>query len=80
MKKNEEKTHFAIRKNVFSLLLFFGHSFGFAFPRWFVKLEKVFLQNFKSFKMEKNWEKSAKMFGDRLVFDDGPTYPTFRST
>jgi len=31
---------FAIRKNVFCLLLFFGCSFGFAFQRWFVELEK----------------------------------------
>jgi len=32
-KKNEEKTAFAIQKNVFSLLLVFGCSFGFAFER-----------------------------------------------
>jgi len=30
MKKNEKKTHFAIQKSIFSLLLFFGYSFGFA--------------------------------------------------
>jgi hypothetical protein len=33
MKKNEKKKHFSIRKNEFSLLLFFGCSFGFAFRR-----------------------------------------------
>jgi len=33
MKKNEKKTHFVIQKNVFSLLLFFGCSFGFPFQR-----------------------------------------------
>jgi hypothetical protein len=27
-------------------------------------------------KMEKNWEKSTKVFGDRLVFDDGLVYLT----
>jgi hypothetical protein len=25
--------------------------------------------------MEKNWERSAKVFGDRLMFGDGPVYP-----
>jgi hypothetical protein len=29
---------------------------------------------FKSLKMEKNWERSAKVFGDRLVVSDGPVY------
>jgi hypothetical protein len=49
MKKNEKKKpHFAIWKNVFSFLLFFGCSFGFAFQRWFVKLEKALLYHYKS--------------------------------
>jgi hypothetical protein len=41
MKKNEKKkkTHFATRKNVFSLLLLFDCSL--AFQRLFLKLEKV---------------------------------------
>jgi hypothetical protein len=30
---------------------------------------------FKPLKMEKNWERSAKVFDDRLVFGDGPVYP-----
>jgi hypothetical protein len=42
-KKKGKKKHFVIRKNVFSLLLYFGYFFGFAFQRWVVKLEKVFL-------------------------------------
>jgi hypothetical protein len=33
MKKNEKKTCFVIRKNVFSFLLFSGWSFGFALQR-----------------------------------------------
>jgi hypothetical protein len=33
MKKYWKKSHFAIRKNVFALLLFFGWSFGFVFQR-----------------------------------------------
>jgi hypothetical protein len=33
MKKNEKKMHFAIWKNIFSLLLFSGCSLGFAFQR-----------------------------------------------
>jgi len=55
--QNEEKLkkkQFAIWKNLFSLLLFFGWSFGFAFPRCFVELEKALLWHFKSLKMEKN--------------------------
>jgi hypothetical protein len=24
--------------------------------------------------MEKNWERSAKVFSDKLVFDNGPVY------
>ncbi len=68
--------HFAIRKNVFSLLLFLGQSLGFAFQRWFVEHEKVLLQHFKSLKMENNWERSAKVFGHRQAFSDGPVYPT----
>jgi hypothetical protein len=31
--KKEIRTHFVIRKNVFSLLLFVGWSFGFAFQK-----------------------------------------------
>jgi hypothetical protein len=27
--------------------------------------------------MEKNWERSAKVFGDRLVVGDGPVYPNW---
>jgi hypothetical protein len=27
--------------------------------------------------MEKNWERSAKVFGDRLVIGDGPVYPNW---
>jgi hypothetical protein len=49
-----KKSSFAIRKNVFSLLLFFGWSFGFPFQRGFVELEKAILKHFKSLKMEKN--------------------------
>jgi hypothetical protein len=26
--------------------------------------------------MKKNWERFAKVFDDRLVFDDGPIYPS----
>jgi hypothetical protein len=33
MEKNEKERVFVIRKNVFSLLLLFGYSFGFAFQR-----------------------------------------------
>jgi hypothetical protein len=33
MKENEKKTRFVIRENIFSLQLFFGCSFGFAFQR-----------------------------------------------
>jgi hypothetical protein len=40
MKKNEKETHFVIWENIFSLLLFFGWSFDFAFQRWFVELER----------------------------------------
>jgi hypothetical protein len=76
MKKNEKKMCFAIRKNAFSLLLIFGWSFGFAFQRWFVELEKAFLQHFKSLKIEKNWESFAKVFGHRQAIGDGPIYPT----
>ncbi len=67
--------HFLIWKNAFSLLLFFGYSFGFVFQRWFVELEKALLKHFKSLKMEKNWERFAKVIGDRLMIDDGPLYP-----
>ncbi len=41
--KKKKKMHFIIWKNVFSLLLFFGCSFGFAFQRWFVELGKGLL-------------------------------------
>jgi hypothetical protein len=27
--------------------------------------------------MEKNWERSTKVFNDRLVLGDGPIYPTW---
>ncbi len=37
-----EKTHFAIQKRIF-FIAFFGWSFGFAFQRWFVELEKALL-------------------------------------
>jgi hypothetical protein len=76
--QNEEiwkKTRFAIQKNIFPLFYFFGCSFGFAFQRWFVKLEKALLQHFKSFKMGKNREKIAKMFNDKLVLSDRVVYP-----
>jgi hypothetical protein len=43
MKKNEKKTCFGIRKNIFSLLLFFGYSFTFGFERSFANIEKIFL-------------------------------------
>jgi hypothetical protein len=56
----------------FSLLIFFGRSFGFAFERWFLKLEKALLKHFKLLKIEKNWERFAKVFGDKLMFNDGP--------
>jgi hypothetical protein len=42
-----KKKCFAIRKNVFSLLLFLDCSFGFAFPRRFVELEEGVLIIFK---------------------------------
>jgi len=71
-----KKTDFAIRNNVFSLLLFFSCSFGFAFPR-FVQLEKLFLQHFKSLKIEKNLEGFAKAFGDRILVYDGSVYFIF---
>jgi hypothetical protein len=41
MKKNEKKKCAVIWKNILFLLLFFGCSFGFAFQRWFVELEKA---------------------------------------
>jgi hypothetical protein len=71
--KNGKKMHFIIRKKIFSLLLFLGCSF--AFQRWFVELKKALLWHFKSLKMEKNWERFAKVIGDRLVINDGPFYP-----
>ncbi len=77
--QNEEKwkeSCFVIRTKLFSLLLFFGCSLGFVFPRWFVKLENALLKHFKSLKMEKNWQRFAKVIGDRLVIGDGPLYPT----
>jgi hypothetical protein len=51
--KNRVMRFVAICKNIFSLQLFFGWSFGFSFPIWFVELGKTLLQHFKSFKMEK---------------------------
>jgi hypothetical protein len=42
-KMKKKKTSFAIRKNVFSFQLFFGCSFGFAFQRRFVELERALL-------------------------------------
>jgi len=49
-----KKPCFVLFKNVFSLLLFFGCSLGFAFQRWFIELEKaLLLEHFKSLKMEK---------------------------
>jgi hypothetical protein len=41
--QNEKKTHFAIQKDIFSLLLFDGWSLYFTFERRFVELEKAFL-------------------------------------
>ncbi len=41
--KWKKNTFYNSKKNLFSLLLCFGWSFGFAFPRWFVELEKVLL-------------------------------------
>jgi hypothetical protein len=43
MKKMKKKKRVVIRKNVFSLLLIFGCSFGFAFQRQFLELEKALL-------------------------------------
>jgi hypothetical protein len=43
IKKNGKKARFIVRKIVFSLLLFFACSFGFAFPTLYVELEKTFL-------------------------------------
>ncbi len=75
--QNEEKNILQFEKNIFSLVLFFGCSFGFAFQRWFVKLEKaLLLQHFKSLKMEKIWKRFTKMFNDKLMFDDEPIYPS----
>jgi hypothetical protein len=53
---------------------FSGWSFGFSFQRWYVQLEKVFLWQFESRKMEKNWERSAKVFGHRQEIGEGPVY------
>ncbi len=75
--KMKKKTVLQFKKNVFSLLLFLGWSFGFAFQRWFVELEKAPIKHFKSLKMEKNWERYVKVFGHRKVFDDGPVYVRF---
>jgi len=66
-----KKKCFAIRKNIIYFLLLFTYSFGFSFKKWFIKLEKVLLQHFKSFKMEKIWKKYTKMFSGRQVFGDG---------
>jgi len=52
-KKNEKKRCFVILKNIFYFPLFFGCSFGFAFQRLFIELEKALLEHFKSLKMEK---------------------------
>jgi len=78
--KKKKKKSFEIWKNIFSLQLFFGLSFGFAFPRWFVELEKALLQHFKSLKMEKNWKRSAKVFGHRQVIGHGLVYPNSHSS
>jgi hypothetical protein len=37
---------------------------------------EVLLEHLKSLKMEKNWERFAKVIGDRLVIGDEPTYLT----
>jgi hypothetical protein len=66
MKKNEKKVFCNLKKCI-CFTAIFGFSFGFAFQRWFVELEKALLEHFKSLKMEKNWERSVKVFGDQLV-------------
>jgi hypothetical protein len=40
----------------------------------------VLLYHFKSLKMEKNWERFAKVLSDSLVFGDGPVYLTLHIT
>jgi hypothetical protein len=35
---------------------------------------------FKSLKMEKNWERSAKVFGGRQVIGDGLVYTSMKNT
>ncbi len=82
MRKNEKKKCFKIsKKSVFFAALFWLLPwFGFAFQRWLVKLEKVLRYHFKSSKMEKNWERSAKVFSNSLVFGAGPVYLTLHIT
>jgi hypothetical protein len=63
-------------KEYFLYCSFLVVSFGFAFQKWFVELDKVLLQHFKSLKMEENWERFVKVFNDRLMFSDKCIYPT----
>jgi hypothetical protein len=70
--------HLTIWENVFSLQLLFGWSLGFAFLKWFVKLEKTLLKTILNYsnQMEKNWQRSAKVFNHKQEIDDGPVYPS----
>jgi hypothetical protein len=42
--------------------------------RSFVELEKALLYHFKSLKMEKNWERFFKMFGDKHIYQPTSIY------
>jgi hypothetical protein len=45
--------------------------------RWFAEFQKVISEQFKSLKMEKNWERFAKVFDNRLMFANNTNYESF---
>jgi hypothetical protein len=77
--QNEEKckkTLFATQKKLIFFTALFWLLLWLCISKMFVKLEKALLYHFKSLKMEKNWERSTKVFSDRLMFGDKHIYTT----
>jgi len=55
------KMRFVIQKNLFFLLLFYDCSYGSAFQRWLVKLEKGTPITFLIIQNGKFWKRSTKV-------------------
>jgi hypothetical protein len=72
--EKRRKTCFITWKSLFLFFLFCNYSFASAVQRGIEKLKLALPWYFKTLKMEKNWEGSAKVFVDGLFYPTGRSY------